>query len=101
MLIGALSLIARRFSPELVAKLGHDYTVYAYDFSEYETPLVGQGMLSWILASASSTPNAPADESQTMVTGRVCQNMQIIWERDEGDFGSQAEAGACSDKHAA
>ncbi|KAH7380241.1 hypothetical protein DE146DRAFT_289599 [Phaeosphaeria sp. MPI-PUGE-AT-0046c] len=62
-------------SPELVAKLGHDYTVYAYDFSEYETPLVGQGMLSWILASASTTPNAPADESQTMVTGRVCKNI--------------------------
>jgi hypothetical protein len=53
--------------------------VYAYDFSEYETPLVGQGMLSWILASASSTPNAPADESQTMVTGRVCQNMQGLF----------------------
>ncbi|KAJ4305602.1 hypothetical protein N0V90_001133 [Kalmusia sp. IMI 367209] len=62
-------------SPELVAKLGHDYTVYAYDFSEYETPLVGQGMLSWILASASTTPNAPAEESQTMVTGRVCKNI--------------------------
>lgn len=62
-------------SPELVAKLGHDYTVYAYDFSEYETPLVGQGMLSWILASASSTPNAPAEQSKTMVTGRVCNNI--------------------------
>ena len=49
--------------------------MYAYDFSEYETPLVGQGMLSWILASASTTPNAPADESQTMVTGRVCNNI--------------------------
>jgi hypothetical protein len=68
-------LITRCYSPELVAKLGHDYTVYAYDFSEYETPLVGQGMLSWILASASSTPNAPADQSQTMVTGRVCNNI--------------------------
>jgi len=62
-------------SPELVAKLDHDYTVYAYDFSEYETPLVGQGMLSWILASASPSPNAPADQSQTMVTGRVCKNI--------------------------
>lgn len=62
-------------SPELVAKLGHDYTVYAYDYSEYETPLVGQGMLSWILASASATPNAPAEQSQTMVTGRVCKNI--------------------------
>jgi hypothetical protein len=62
-------------SPELVAQLGHDYTVYAYDYSEYETPLVGQGMLSWILASASPTPNAPAHQSQTMVTGRVCKNI--------------------------
>ncbi|KAL6711400.1 hypothetical protein ACN47E_004334 [Coniothyrium glycines] len=66
-------------SPELVAKLGHDYTVYAYDFSEYETPLVGQGMLSWILASASPTPNAPAEDSRTMVTGRVCKNILGIF----------------------
>jgi hypothetical protein len=49
--------------------------VYAYDYSEYETPLVGQGMLSWILASASASPNAPANQSQTMVTGRVCNNI--------------------------
>jgi hypothetical protein len=63
------------FSPELVAKLDHDFTVYAYDYSEYETPLVGQGMLSWILASASASPNAPADQSQTMVTGRVCKSI--------------------------
>ncbi|KAL2865200.1 putative GATA transcription factor (Ams2) [Aspergillus lucknowensis] len=62
-------------SPELVAKLGQDYTVYAYDYSEYETPLVGQGMLSWVLASSSPTPNAPAHQSRTMVTGRVCKNV--------------------------
>lgn len=62
-------------SPELVAKLGHDYTVYAYDYSEYETPLVGQGMLSWALASSSSTPTAPAHQSKTMITGRVCKNI--------------------------
>ncbi|KAF2087269.1 hypothetical protein K490DRAFT_65656 [Saccharata proteae CBS 121410] len=62
-------------SPELVAKLGHDYTVYAYDYSEYETPLVGQGMLSWVLASASSNANAPASESKTMITGKVCKNI--------------------------
>lgn len=61
-------------SPELVAKLGQDYTVYAYDYSEYETPLVGQGMLSWVLASSSSTPSAPAHQSRTIVTGRVCKN---------------------------
>ncbi|KAL8692761.1 MAG: hypothetical protein Q9218_002268 [Villophora microphyllina] len=62
-------------SPELVAKLGQDYTVYAYDYSEYDTPLVGQGMLSWVLASSSSTPSAPAHQSKTMVTGRVCKNI--------------------------
>ena len=58
-------------SPELVAKLGQDFTIYAYDYSEYETPLVGQGMLSWALASTSATPTAPAQQSQTPVTGRV------------------------------
>ncbi|KAL9102579.1 MAG: hypothetical protein Q9163_002297 [Psora crenata] len=62
-------------SPEIVAKLGQDYTVYAYDYSEYETPLVGQGMLSWILASSSPTPGAPAHQSRTIVTGRVCNSM--------------------------
>ncbi|KAM5448361.1 hypothetical protein MaudCBS49596_005450 [Microsporum audouinii] len=65
-------------SPELVAKLGRDYTVYAYDYSEYETPLVGQGMLSWVLASASPTPNAPAHQSKTIVTGRVCRNSGLF-----------------------
>ncbi|KAF2740156.1 hypothetical protein EJ04DRAFT_482909 [Polyplosphaeria fusca] len=62
-------------SPELVARLGHDFTVYAYDYSEYETPLVGQGLLSWILAAASATPHAPAQQSETKVTGRVCKNI--------------------------
>lgn len=57
-----------------MAQLGKDYTVYAYDYSEYETPLVGQGMLSWVLASSSPTPDAPAHQSKTMVTGRVCKN---------------------------
>lgn len=66
-------------SPELVAKLGQDYTVYAYDYSEYETPLVGQGMLSWVLASTSSTPSAPAHQSRTIVTGRVCKNIMALF----------------------
>ncbi|KAK7520575.1 hypothetical protein IWZ03DRAFT_306935, partial [Phyllosticta citriasiana] len=62
-------------SPELVAKLGHDFTVYAYDYSEYETPLVGQGMLSWILASASPALDAPSNTQKTMVTGKVRENI--------------------------
>jgi len=66
-------------SPELVTKLGQDYTVYAYDYSEYETPLVGQGMLSWALASASPTPAAPAHQSKTMVTGRFLARHKRRW----------------------
>lgn len=63
-------------SPELVAKLGQDYTIYAYDYSEYETPLVGQGMLSWALAS--SKPLTPAEQSNTMITGRVCRTLGLF-----------------------
>ncbi|RDL39439.1 uncharacterized protein BP5553_03779 [Venustampulla echinocandica] len=62
-------------SPELVARLGQDYTVYAYDFSEYDNPLVGQGMLSWALGAASSTPDSPAHQSNKLITGRVCKNI--------------------------
>ncbi|KAJ5279534.1 hypothetical protein N7478_004906 [Penicillium angulare] len=71
-------------SPELVAQLGKDYTVYAYDYSEYETPLVGQGMLSWVLASSSPTPEAPAHQSKTMVTGRVCKNPLGLFSKGAG-----------------
>ncbi|CAG7919457.1 unnamed protein product [Penicillium olsonii] len=58
-------------SPELVGQVGKDYTVYAYDYSEFETPLVGQGMLSWVLANSSSTESS---SSKTMITGRVCKS---------------------------
>ena len=71
-------------SPELVAKLVQDYTIYAYDYSEYETPLVGQGMLSWALASASATPNAPAHQSQTPVTGRIVRNTRALFPNSGG-----------------
>ncbi|KAI9890409.1 MAG: hypothetical protein M1814_004195 [Vezdaea aestivalis] len=62
-------------SPEILAKLGQDYTVYAYDYSEYETPLVGQGMLSWALGSASGPVAAPAHMSSQLITGRVAPNV--------------------------
>ncbi|KAI5303072.1 hypothetical protein KEM55_000730, partial [Ascosphaera atra] len=32
-------------------------------------------MLSWILAAASTTPDAPAHQSKTIVTGKVCKNV--------------------------
>ena len=63
-------------SPEIVARLGEaDYTVYAYDYSEYDNPLVGQGMLSRALAASSPTPDTPAQSSQKLITGRVCKNI--------------------------
>jgi hypothetical protein len=66
-------------SPELVARLGQDYNIYAYDFSEYENPLVGQGLLSWILGAVSPTPITPANESRQLITGRVCKNILGIF----------------------
>ncbi|KAG0648764.1 hypothetical protein D0Z07_4854 [Hyphodiscus hymeniophilus] len=64
-------------SPELIARLGQDYTIYAYDYSEYDTPLVGQGMLSRALAA--SAFDAPAQQNQKLITGRVCKNILGIF----------------------
>lgn len=67
-------------SPELVSQLSEgDFTIYAYDYSEYETPLVGQGMLSAALAAASIAPFGPPQQSKTMITGRVCQNVPALF----------------------
>jgi len=66
-------------SPEIVAKLGQDYTVYAYDYSEYDHPQVGQGLLSRALAATSPTPDAPAYQSRQLITGRVCKNIQGLF----------------------
>lgn len=65
-------------SPELLSRLAEgDFTIYAYDYSEYETPLVGQGMLSSALAA--SAPLVPAHQSKTMITGRVCKNLPALF----------------------
>lgn len=65
-------------SPELLSRLAEgDFTIYAYDYSEYETPLVGQGMLSSALSA--SAPLVPAHQSKTMITGRVCQNVPALF----------------------
>jgi len=58
-------------SPELVATLGQDYSVYAYDYSEAGVPLVGCGMLSWAMATVNS--NNPSTNA-SMITGRVVSN---------------------------
>ncbi|MCJ1313993.1 hypothetical protein MMC25_007673 [Agyrium rufum] len=66
-------------SPELVARLGQDYTVYAFDYSEYDTPLVGQGMLSWVLASPSTNGQSQQSQAKTVVTGRVTNNLRGLF----------------------
>lgn len=59
-------------SPELLSNHSQDYTVYAYDYTEFDTPLVGQGMLSWALNSP--TPHMPPGQVYKPVTGRVSKN---------------------------
>ncbi|KAJ4388794.1 hypothetical protein N0V93_006254 [Gnomoniopsis smithogilvyi] len=56
-------------SPEIINQHDKDYAVYALDYAEEDTPLVGQGMLSWGLE-----PPGPNTEPKT-VTGRVVKNM--------------------------
>ncbi|SPO06860.1 uncharacterized protein DNG_09554 [Cephalotrichum gorgonifer] len=63
-------------SPELLANFDSDYVVYAYDYSEPDTPLVGQGMLSWLLDPNRSES---ANQSLSMVTGRVTKNVLAIF----------------------
>ncbi|KAG6000717.1 hypothetical protein E4U54_001320 [Claviceps lovelessii] len=58
-------------SPELAGQ-ETDYTIYALDFSEPDTPLVGQGMLSWAL---DSLRNDSMMHQPKMVTGRVTKNL--------------------------
>ncbi|KAI0881042.1 uncharacterized protein GGS22DRAFT_74910 [Annulohypoxylon maeteangense] len=56
-------------SPELISDTENDYTVYAYDYSEPDVPLVGQGMLSWGLNQEPSSSDNPS-----LVTGRITKN---------------------------
>ncbi|KAK3680030.1 hypothetical protein LTR78_000407 [Recurvomyces mirabilis] len=63
-------------SPEIVSRLTDgDFTVYAFDYSEPDTPLVGQGMLSVALAQTS----APITSKKVMITGRVCKNLPALF----------------------
>ncbi|RDA92367.1 hypothetical protein CP533_4403 [Ophiocordyceps camponoti-saundersi (nom. inval.)] len=61
-------------SPELTT--GHcDYTVYTVDYSEQDTPLVGQGLLSWALDSM--RPDAPHTPPK-LVIGRVTRSLLVF-----------------------
>lgn len=58
-------------SPELAGQ-DCDYTIYAVDYSEPDTPLVGQGMLSWAL---DSLLRGDMGSQPKLVTGRVTKNL--------------------------
>ncbi|KJZ75027.1 hypothetical protein HIM_05513 [Hirsutella minnesotensis 3608] len=62
-------------SPELFTPEG-DYTVYAVDYSETDTPLVGQGMLSWVLESMRGDTTS---QPPKLVTGRVTKNLLAVF----------------------
>ncbi|KAK4151314.1 hypothetical protein C8A00DRAFT_17275 [Chaetomidium leptoderma] len=59
-------------SPEILNQQESDYSVYAYDYSEPDVPLVGHGMLSW----AMDPQRAP--QHQQLVTGRVTRNFLAL-----------------------
>ncbi|RBR08707.1 uncharacterized protein FIESC28_10161 [Fusarium coffeatum] len=64
-------------SPELSSQEGEgDFTIYALDYSEPDTPLVGQGMLSWALESMRNDWMAQLPK---MVTGRVTKNVLAVF----------------------
>lgn len=62
-------------SPEIMSQLENgDFSVYSYDYSEYDAPVVGQGRMSSLLGNS-----MPAvEDSKTMITGRVCKNIAIF-----------------------
>ena len=62
-------------SPEMLSRIDtSDFTIYAFDYSEYDTPLVGQGMLSTAVANAQ-----PSHHQRGMITGRVCKNVMALF----------------------
>ena len=61
-------------SPELHANPATDFTIYAYDYSEPDTPLVGQGLLSRRLDDSAN--------AEEMVTGRITKNVMGLFARN-------------------
>jgi hypothetical protein len=68
-------------SPELISQLGNDFTIYAHDYSEPDTPLVGQGLLSWALSSNVQEAEADPDNS-SCVTGLVTRSALGLFSRN-------------------
>ncbi|KAJ4314053.1 hypothetical protein N0V84_009098 [Fusarium piperis] len=75
----ACLLAVTECSPELASQgndTNTDFTVYSLDYSEPDTPLVGQGMLSWALDSMRGDWAA---QPPKMVTGRVTKNLLAVF----------------------
>lgn len=72
-------------SPELVAKMSQDYSIYAYDYSEPGVPLVGCGLLSWAMATVNSSNHDSENPAPTrhIITGRVSCNNFGFFSNDE------------------
>ncbi|OAL33257.1 hypothetical protein AYO20_07419 [Fonsecaea nubica] len=66
-------------SPELTTLVDNDYTIYAYDYSEPDTPLVGQGMLSKALSGQAQSTGA---DSEAMVTGKISKNIMGLFSKN-------------------
>ncbi|EXJ84543.1 hypothetical protein A1O3_05212 [Capronia epimyces CBS 606.96] len=66
-------------SPELTTHPENDYTVYAYDYSEPDTPLVGQGMLSRALANQDQ---GAGGDNEAMVTGKLTKNVMGLFSKN-------------------
>ncbi len=64
-------LAVAQSSPEIMNQQENDFSVYAYDYSEPEVPLVGQGLLSWAMDSR-------REPQQQLVTGRVTRNVLAL-----------------------
>ncbi|KAH9883225.1 hypothetical protein F4778DRAFT_127984 [Xylariomycetidae sp. FL2044] len=62
-------------SPEITSDGARDFVVYAFDYSEPDTPLTGQGMLSWCTERPHGLPEYPPQ----MVIGRVTKNLLAIF----------------------
>ncbi|KAI8714486.1 hypothetical protein NCS52_01168400 [Fusarium sp. LHS14.1] len=75
----ACLLAVTECSPELAGhgnETNTDFTVYSLDYSEPDTPLVGQGMLSWALDTMRGDGGA---QPPKMVTGRVTKNRLAVF----------------------
>lgn len=64
-------------SPELHSNAETDFTIYAYDYSEPDTPLVGQGLLSRKIGVEMSDM-----DTENVVTGRVTKNVMGLFAKN-------------------